>query len=245
MIGRVGDDDAGRSMVDGLVSEGIDTRHVSVDDQAGSGLAVITLDAAGENSIVVSPGANGRIRVADITAAAPVLASSSVVLFQLEVPLDVVAAGVAESGGVVILNPAPARPLPQALLRGVGILVPNRTELGVLAGVDEPRDLAAVVSALDALDFHGRVVVTLGSDGAVVAGHHGGLTHVPAPVIEPVDTTAAGDAFCGALADATARGEDLLDAARWAVHAGAIAATRIGAQPSLPMRSDVAAFLNS
>ena len=124
MVGRIGSDDSGAAMVDGLEAEGIDTRHVSVDPEARSGLAVITLDDAGENAIVVSPGANARIPVSDITAAAPLLAASEVVLLQLEIPLDVVAAGVAEAGGVVILNPAPARPLPGSILRNVGILVP-------------------------------------------------------------------------------------------------------------------------
>ncbi len=242
MIGRVGDDDAGRSMVAGLGAEGIDTHHVSTDPEAGSGLAVITLDDAGENAIVVSPGANAQLPVAAITAAAPVLAAAQVALFQLEVPLDAVAAGIVEAGGVAILNPAPAQPLSPALLAGVSILVPNRTELGVLAGVDEPETLDAVEDALAVLPFSGRVVVTLGSDGAVIAAD-GVLTHIPAPEIEPADTTAAGDAFCGALADAIARDETLFDAVRWAVHAGALAATRIGAQPSLPTRDAVRSFM--
>lgn len=242
MIGRVGDDDAGRSMVAGLRAEGIDTRHVSVDADAGSGLAVITLDDAGENAIVVSPGANGRLPVNAITAAAPVLAAARVALFQLEVPLPAVVAAIAEVGGVVILNPAPAQPLPTSMLARVGILVPNRTELGVLAGTDEPETLDAVEDALAALGFAGRVVVTLGADGAVIA-EGGVLTHVPAPTIDPVDTTAAGDAFCGGLADAISRDAPLVEAVRWAVHAGALAATKIGAQPSLPTRDAVLSLM--
>jgi ribokinase len=244
MVGRVGDDDAGRSMVAALEAEGIDTHHVSADSDAGSGLAVITLDDAGENAIVVSPGSNGRLPVSAITSAAPVLAAARVALFQLEVPIDAIAAGIVEARGVVILNPAPAQPLPVSMLAGVSILVPNRTELGVLAGVDEPESLDAVEDAVGLLGFGGRVVVTLGADGAVVA-EGGVLTHVPAPAIDPVDTTAAGDAFCGALADATARDEALVDAVRWAVHAGALAATRIGAQPSLPTRDAVLSFMRS
>jgi ribokinase len=191
---------------------------------------------------VVSPGANGRIPISEITAAAPMLASSEVVLLQLEVPLEVVAAAAAEAGGVVILNPAPAQPLPAALLQHIGVLVPNRSELGVLTGADEPQSFGEVEAALGRIAFDGRVVVTLGADGAVVADDRG-LTHVAAPEVEPVDTTAAGDAFCGALADATARGEDLVDAVRWAVHAGALAATRLGAQPSLPAADEVRAFM--
>ena len=169
MVGRIGDDDPGAWMIDGLEAEGVDTRHVSVDPDVKSGLAVITLDAGGENAIVVSPGANGRIPVSDITAAAPLLAASAVVLLQLEIPLDVVAAAVAETGGVVILNPAPAQSLPESILRRVGILVPNRSELGVLAGVEEPQGFADVEAALGRLAFDGRVVVTLGADGAMVA----------------------------------------------------------------------------
>jgi ribokinase len=242
MVGRVGDDDPGRAMRAGLEVEGIDARGVSTDPEVGTGLAVITLDVGGENAIVVSPGANGTLPVTEITSAAPTLAAAEVVLLQLEVPLDIVAAAAAEAGGVVILNPAPARPLPAALLQHVAILVPNRSELGVLSGTDEPRSFAEVEAALARLPFEGRVVVTLGADGAVVADDRG-LTHVAAPKIEPVDTTAAGDAFCGALADATARGEDLIDAVRWAVHAGALAAMRIGAQPSLPTADEVRALI--
>lgn len=242
MIGRVGDDPAGASMRAGLESEGVDTRHVATDRTAATGLAVITVDDAGENAIVVSPGANAAIPVSAITAAAPELAAAEVGLFQLEVPVDVVAAAIVETGGVAILNPAPARLLPEAMLAGVGILVPNRSELGILAGVDEPAGLDAVEDAIARLGFSGRVVVTLGSDGAVVVdGGH--LHHLPAPRVPVVDTTAAGDAFCGALADAVCRGEDLLDAVRWAVCAGALATTRLGAQPSLPTRDEVAALV--
>jgi ribokinase len=241
MIGRVGDDDAGRAMRAGLRSDGVDVSHVATDPAAHTGLAVITLDAAGENSIVVSPGANSRLAVGDVAAARGVLGDAAVTLVQLEIPLDAVEAAAATATGIVILNPAPAQPLPEHLLQSVDLLVPNRSELGLLAGVAEPTTIENVIDAVDALPWSGDVVVTLGSEGALVVVDRA-ATHVSAPVIDAVDTTAAGDAFCGALADALARGELLPDAVAWAAHAGAVAATGLGAQPSLPTRDQVIAL---
>lgn len=215
-------------------SEGIDVSHVVRDPDAGTGLAVITVEDGGENSIVVSPGANARLSVDDVEAAAGLLAGATVVLLQLEVPRDAVYRAAELAGGTVILNPAPAAELPAGLTDHVDVLVPNRSELAFYAGADG--DVADRAAALGT-----RVVVTLGAGGAlVVAG--GAATHVAAPAIDAVDATAAGDAFCGALADATTRGLDLVAATRWAVAAGAAAATRAGAQASLPSAADVAAL---
>ncbi len=241
LVGRVGDDDAGRSLRATLANEGVDTEFVSVDSDAGTGLAVITLDAAAENAIVVSPGANARLTVSDVDEAAPVLGAAGVCLIQLEVPLDAVEAAVAASPGMVVLNPAPARELPGALLAAVDVLVPNRSELALLTGSREARSVEEATR--QATRLGGRVVVvTLGSHGALLVAD-GDVTHVEAPEVDAVDTTAAGDAFCGALATALADGQSLHDAVRFSVHAGALAATRRGAIASLPSAAAVRSLM--
>lgn len=244
MVGRVGDDDAGRALAAALAAAGVDTAHVRTTGDAPSGTALIAVGADGDNSIVVSPGANSRLSPADVARAGRVLDAAAVVLLQLEVPVETVAAAVGAAGGTVVLNPAPApaAPLPHEVLDRLDVLVPNQTELAALAG-------HAGLSAIGDVDADtavalarglpvASVVATLGADGAmVVTGAE--AVHVPAPPVVAVDTTAAGDAFCGALADALAGGAGLVDAARWAVRAGAAATRRAGAQPSLPTRAEV------
>lgn len=241
MVGRVGDDDAGRMLLAGLADDAVDTSGVAVDDGAGTGIAFITVDDQAENAIVVSPGANGRMSAADVDRAAAAVSEAAVVLLQLEVPLDAVSRAATLATGVVMLNPAPARALPQELLSGVDVLVPNRSELGVLAGQPEPTTTGDVLAAARTLRGPDAIVVTLGAEGALVLRGGEPPVAVAAPVIEPVDTVGAGDAFCGALADGLARGQDLVAACRRAVVAGAIAATRPGAQPSLPTAAEVQA----
>jgi ribokinase len=142
------------------------------------------------------------------------------------------------------LNPAPARALPPELLGVVDVLVPNRSELGVLAGVEQPTSIGAAAEAARELTGPGAIVVTLGADGAlVIVGAR--ADHIPAPGVEVVDTTGAGDAFCGALAAALADGAALTDAVEMAVHAGALATTRMGAQSALPTRSDLAGAMST
>jgi ribokinase len=142
----------------------------------------------------------------------------------------------------LILNPAPALPLPDQLLALVDILVPNQTELVLLAGVTEPCSYDESIAAARSISGPGAVVVTLGAEGAlVVAGRE--VEHIPAPAVEAVDTTGAGDAFCGALAEALARGEQLIAAVDRAVHAGAIATTKVGAQSALPTRAELEASM--
>lgn len=237
MIGCVGDDDAGRVLTGALHENGVDTAGVRVVDGVPTGLALITVDERAENMIVVSPGANARLSVGDV-AAAGTIAESAVVLLQLEVPDEAVTAAAQAAHGIVVLNPAPARPLPAALLARADVLVPNRTELALLAHGEESADLDGVAALARALDGPSAVVVTLGADGALVVDGDS-VAHVPAVPVTPVDTTAAGDAFCGALADALAGGGDLVEAARWAACVAAVAVTRHGAQPSLPRRDEV------
>ncbi len=240
MVGRVGDDPGGHGLRESLALAGVDTSMVTVDPDAETGVAVITLDERGENTIVVSPGANRLLGISDIDAAGALLESAAVTLLQLEVPIAIVERAAALAGGTVILNPAPAHALPATLLERVDLLVPNRSELAVLVGAAEPESVAQ--AAEQAMRLPGAVIVTMGADGALlVAG--GEVERVAAPSIVPVDTTAAGDAFCGALADALCRDTDVPAAVQWAVHAGAVAATRRGALASLPDADDVRASL--
>ena len=241
MVGRVGSDDAGRTLRTALQAAGVDCRHLAVDGQAASGLALIGVDRSGDNTIIVSPGANGRVGPDDVVAAASLLASAAVTLVQLEVPAMAVEAALAASGGKVVLNPAPASFLSSALLERVDVLVPNRIELAQLTGSAETGGLAAVEEMARGLPVP-TVVGTLGADGALlVAG--GDAVVLPAPPVEAVDTTGAGDAFCGAIAEALARGVAIDEATARAVHAGSLATTRRGAQPSLPTGAQVNASL--
>ena len=229
LVGRVGDDAAGAGLRDGLAAEGVDVAHVVVDRDAPTGMALIAVDAAGENTIVVSPGANARVGPADVERAGDVLAAAAVTLIQHEIPPEAVRAAVAAAGGTVVLNPAPAR----ALVEPIDVLVPNRLELEALADkAGDPEELARGLRDARA------VVVTLGADGAlVVEGDR--ATTVAAPSVRAVDTTGAGDAFCGALAQALAGGAALADAVRWAVAAAAVSVTREGAQGGMPTREQM------
>lgn len=238
MIGCVGDDDAGRVLTSVLDANRVDTAGVRVVDGVPTGLALITVDDRAENAIVVSPGANARLSVDDVAIAGPTIAGAAVVLLQLEVPDEAVTAAAQAAEGIVVLNPAPARPLPPALLARTDVLVANRTELALLADAEEPADLDAVAALARALQSPSAVIVTLGADGALVV-EGDSVAHVPAVQVTPVDTTAAGDAFCGALADALAGSSDLVQAAGWAARVAAVAVTRRGAQPSLPARNEV------
>jgi len=243
MVGRVGSDDAGGTLRAALQEAGVDCRHLAVDGQAASGLALIGVDRSGDNTIIVSPGANHRVGPDDVAAAAPLLASAAVTLVQLEVPAMAVEAAAAASGGKVVLNPAPASLLSAALLERVDVLVPNRIELAQLAGSAEADGLAAVEEMARGLPVP-TVVVTLGADGALLVSG-GDAVVLPVPSVEVVDTTGAGDAFCGAIAEALARGVAIDEATARAVHAGSLATTRRGAQPSLPTRAQVNASLAS
>lgn len=240
MIGRVGDDDAGCQLRDALIAAGVDASFVTVSDRP-TGIALITVDDRGENAIVVSPGANDDLTGDVVGESGEVLAAARVCLLQLEIPDEAVAAATRLAGGHVIVNPAPARDLPAEVLTATTVLVPNATELAYLSGGDEAQDLDGAAAQAQQLGFDGAVVVTLGAAGACVIDGRT-ATPVAAPTVEAVDTTAAGDAFCGALAAALADDAELVEAVRWAVAAGACATRRSGAQQSLPTRDDVEAL---
>ena len=246
MIGRVGDDDFGRAQQRNLAQEGIGVTHVSVDAEEATGIALITLDAAGQNSIILAPGANMRLTVAHVEAAAQAIADAEILICQLECPLEAVTRAIelARAEGVrVILNPAPARSLDTDLLHLVDYLIPNESETTLLTGI-QVSDLPSAEKAAANLRERGvsTVILTLGEQGALLANARG-MIHVPGYSVEVVDTTAAGDAFVGGFAVALAEGQLLQEAVRFANAAGALAVTRLGAQPSLPTRREIELFL--
>ena len=239
MVGKVGADSEGTSYLRALVAEGIDVEGVTVDIDAPTGEAFILLGGDAENAIVVVPGANAALTAADVSLAATALEGAAVVLLQLEIPMEAVKAAAQLAGGTVILNPAPAADIGTQLLAHVDVVVPNRGELALLVAAEEAVDLDGVIAQAQELarpDL--AVVVTMGAHGAVLVTD-GAPVHVAAPDVVPVDTTGAGDAFCGGLADAVARGEDLEEAVRRAVVVGALATTRVGAQTGFPTRDDL------
>jgi ribokinase len=243
MVGRVGDDEGGAILRAALDADGVDTGALTTTDDTPNGVALISVDADGDNAIVVSPGANGRVEPVDVERAGAAITQAAVVLLQLEIPVEAVTTAARTATGTVILNPAPAppEPLPDELLDAIDVLVPNQTELAILAGHDGAVD-ATVAAELARRLPAPVVVVTLGAAGALVVTDDE-VEHVPAPVVDPVDTTAAGDSFCGAMADALVRGLDIVDAVRWAVRVGAATTLRSGAQPSLPTPDEVDARL--
>jgi ribokinase len=243
---RVGDDLFGRRAIEGFERNGIDIQHVIRDHQAPSGVALIFVDDHGENSIGVASGANGELSTADMDAARPCLESADILVMQLEIPLATVqyAAEIASAAGVpVILNPAPAQPLPDDLLRCISILSPNQSEAEQLTGipVTDSQSAAQAANVLRAKGIE-TVIITMGARGAVIAGSRFAGA-VPAFVIEPVDTTGAGDVFNGALAVAWSEGKSLADSVRFASAAAALAATKLGAQPSAPIRQEIEQLL--
>ena len=245
-VGRVGRDGLGDQAVRGLARDGIGLEFVVRDKARSSGVALIVVGAAGENSIAVAPGANAALSAADIRKAARALDGAALTLLQLEVPLAAVAAAAdlaAKKKVRIILNPAPARPLPRALLRKISILTPNEAEAERLTGIKVGSD-AAAAKAARVLRSAGveTVIITRGARGAFVAAP-GFAGPVPGFKVKAVDTTAAGDVFNGALAVAVGEGRALREAVRFAHAAAAISVTRMGAQPSAPRRAEIDEFL--
>ncbi|MGQ9672789.1 MAG: ribokinase [Candidatus Aminicenantales bacterium] len=246
-IAGVGDDLFGRQAIDGFIRDGIHTDYIVRDKEAPSGVALIFVAPDGENSIAVAPGANRRLTVEDIRRAKQTIASAHVVLLQLETPLDAVmeAAAIASSAGVpVILNPAPAQPLSDELLRNTSYLTPNETETELLTKITivKKADLDRAAQILLSRGIK-AVLVTLGPKG-VYAVTPEKRQLIPAFSVQAVDTTGAGDAFNGALAVALAEGKPLFEAVRFACAAGALATTKMGAQPSLPFRHEIEKMLS-
>lgn len=221
-IGAVGDDAESPELLARLTGEGVDVTHVRAVEGERSGVATITVDDLGENAIVVHPGANASVSLAP--ADLELISAASVVLLQLEIPVDVVTEAARAATGTVILNAAPAQVLPDSLVDSVDVLVVNEHERAITVGDDAGR-IATIVT-------------TLGSAGAEIR-QGDSITTVPAPVVSVVDTTGAGDTFCGAFAEAIDRGEDVVGAVKWAARAGSLATTGFGARGAMPTRAEM------
>lgn len=241
LLARVGDDAHGRLLLESQRAAGVDTAGVRVGG-GPTGVALIAVGASGDNTIVVSPGANHRLSPHDVAAAADLLAGAGAVSLQLEIPPETVAATVrtaAAAGTRVVLNASPPAPLPPDVLASCDPLVVNEHEARFLLGeaAADPGGPEARAMALLALGPR-SVVVTLGADGALAA--EGRTVHrVPSPAVAAVDTTGAGDAFTGALAWRLCRGDALAEGVRFAVRVGAASTTRAGAQDSFPTPAEL------
>ncbi|MBI1761430.1 MAG: ribokinase [Acidobacteria bacterium] len=246
-IARVGNDLFGEQATKGFADDGINVDYIIKDADAPSGVALIFVGSDGENSIGVASGANAKLSVEDIERTRAVISSAGVLLIQLETPIETVKAAVrlAAHGATVILNPAPAQPLDDEILRYVSILTPNESEAELLTGVTIENEAGAATAAT-ALRARGveTVLITLGAQGVFVASDDFcGI--VPGFNVTPVDTTAAGDVFNGALAVALAEKKPLREAVRFANAAAALSVTKLGAQPSAPYRQEIEAFLST
>lgn len=241
-VTKVGDDMFGDESRARYVKEGLPENFLLVEKGTPSGVALITVDARGENCIVVAPGANNALTCADVDAVRDEIAAADYLLLQLEIPMEVVehAAEVAVANGTkVILNPAPAAELSKTLIESLYLITPNRTECQLLSGVAIANEADAEAAAGKLMEMGVKnVIVTLGSKGSLVRTAEG-CTVVEACRVESVDTTAAGDVFNGALCVALSEGKDIVEAARFASRASAISVTRMGAQSSVPYRAEL------
>lgn len=245
-ISKVGNDVFGRQSIQAFEEEGIDISGVLSDHSVPSGVALITVDELGENSIVVASGANLNLTPDDVEKYLEKIPNIGILLMQLEIPMETVkfAAQYASSKGIqVILNPAPANALIPELFRMIDIITPNSNEAEMLTGI-AVNDVDTARKAAESLHQQGvkNVAITLGAKGAVLLNEEGFYV-IPATKVEAVDTTAAGDVFNGALALAIAEDKDLLSAVQFACKAASITATRMGAQSSIPYRKEL--ILNS
>ena len=244
-IARLGNDNLGREALLAYRDEGLHTEFVRLDEEQASGVALILVDENGENLIAVAPGANGRLSSEDVLAAENAIRQADCLLLQMEIPLETVRAAIEiahRSQVRTILNPAPAKSVPLDFFQNIDILTPNETEAAILAGT---LPLSESHDPLSYLATHTHVPIlieTLGGRGARILSH-GEEAFLPAFQVKSIDSTAAGDAFNGALAVALASDKTLVEAVRYANAAGALATTRAGAQPSLPMQAELEQFL--
>jgi len=243
MIGRVGNDEFGKVLTENLANEGVDISHVSVDKEEATGIAMITLDQSGQNSIVVASGANMALKPKDIRAAWKKISDIDIVVMPLEVSLDCIEEAIrlaVESSVKVVLNPAPAQILSDELLKNIDVLVPNESETSSLTGLGVETIEEAEAAAQNLLEKGaGAVVLTLGSRGALLVSKNKPAKMLSPYVVNVVDTTAAGDAFVAALSVGISSGLPLEDAVRQANAAGALAVTKAGAQPCMPTQKEV------
>jgi ribokinase len=240
-VAKLGNDIFGKQTLDGLTNENIDTSHVFIDDTTPSGTALIVVNSEGENSIVVAPGANAKLNVDDVNSIAG-LKDTAFILMQLEIPIETITAVIDAAklnGTHVILNPAPAQSLSDQILNGLFLLVPNESEASMLTGIPVT-DLASASRAAQALLQKGvsHVIITMGKQGAYFKSANKEFL-IPAPSVVAIDTTAAGDTFCGALTVAKTEGKDWEEAIKFAIAAASLSVTRMGAQASVPFRNEI------
>ncbi len=242
LVAKTGEDVFGLQAKKHFLSENLNIDYLFSDPDVPSGIALITVDAAAENCIVVAPGANGRLLPEDIDKASDGILQADIILMQLEIPLETVAyaAEIAfKAGKKLILNPAPAQELPDELMKMIYLITPNESEAQLLTGIPVKDQNSAVLAAKVLLTKGIEVVVlTMGSKGAMLVTREL-CEYIPAFKVTATDTTAAGDCFNGALAVALAEGADLLTAVSFANKAASISVTRIGAQASAPYRHEI------
>lgn len=241
-VAKVGNDPFGQRAIEQYKAEGIKTKHILTDEELPSGVALIMVDAQGENCISVASGANASLMPADIDRAADTIVQSHILLMQLETPMKTVehAARMAHRKGVkVVLNPAPAHALSDSLLGDLYMLIANETEAEFISGT-QITDMDSVARAADIISAKGveNVVITLGSKGAFIK-EKGNYHQVPGLKVKAVDATAAGDTFCGAVCVALSEGKGVIEAVEFANRCAAVTVTRMGAQSSLPHRQEV------
>ncbi|NVO18895.1 MAG: ribokinase [Bacteroidetes bacterium] len=245
LISKTGNDVFGKQSVMLYATENIKTDYIVSDSVHPSGVALITVDANGENCIVVASGANAYLAPADIEKASHEIETCDLVLMQLEIPIKTVeyVAEMANNKGIkVILNPAPARALSDELLKQVYIIIPNKSEAEILSGI-KVFDIESAKQAANIISAKGVeiVVITLGSQGALIKEYQD-YHFVEACKVEAADTTAAGDTFCGSFCVGLSEGKSILEAVQMAARASAITVTRMGAQSSIPFRSELTTF---
>jgi ribokinase len=250
MMAKVGDDQFGQRLRRGLRAATVNVRAVSIAKATASGVALITVDGSGQNSITVIPGANAQLLPRDLEKSMPQLRNAGMILTQLEIPMETVEYLCAVAGRFqvpLMLDPAPARALPREMLRHVTYLTPNETETCALCAIpshDLNRETVAELARSLQASGAANVIIKMGKHGAFVAGADGLQRMVPSFKVRVVDSTAAGDAFNGGLAVALMRGLSLDEAARFAGAVGALSVTRAGAQPAMPTAGEVKKFLS-
>lgn len=241
-IAKIGNDLFGQNTLKRLEEEGLNTRHILIDDSTPSGVALISVDAKGENAISVAAGANMNLLPEDIKNLEAEICKAEYILVQLETPMQTIEyiADLAQKHNIkLIINPAPAAKLSDEILRRCYLITPNETECSIMTGLST-ENLDEVQQAAKVLLEKGvrNVIITLGSRGSLLATTEG-FKHIPSIKVKAVDTTAAGDTYNGALCVALSEGKTIEEAMQFATKASAISVTRFGAQPSIPTRQEV------
>lgn len=250
LVGRVGADAFGKQLLQAVEQEGIETRHIALDQERATGVALITVDRKGQNSISVASGANYGLTAEDVRTAWEQTGEVDVLVMPLETPLESLYAAVelaTTDGARIILNPAPAQKLNQDFFTNIDVLVPNESEAEFLAGIEVDGDTTARRAAMALMTQGAKaIIITLGERGALLADgppDDPSFHHLKGHDLDAIDTTAAGDCFVGAFAASSAEEKPLLEAARIANAAAALSVTKRGAQPSLPSRANVEEFI--